>query len=160
MKLRTKKLTLWDEYSSKSTLLRGDFGPSQGEYMNNTTKEALNQQVQLQNQAREIAKLPLSARLREIKKLLFKIHPAFAYPDSQHCEAVTDIRHSLPFNDFKASEQKSMRHLFKIPEYIWHALKADPEFYKLQNSSEKDDARKLHKALWDAFPEYRVARRF
>ena len=29
---------------------------------------------------------------------------------------------------FKESEQKSMRHLFKIPEYIWHALKADPEF--------------------------------
>lgn len=144
----------------RHTLLRGDFGPSQGEYMNNTTKEALNEQVQLQNQAREIAKLPLSARLREIKKLLFRIHPAFIYPDQQHCEAVAEIRNSLPFNDFKESEQKSMRHLFKIPEYIWHALKADPEFYKLQNENGKDDARKLHKALWDAFPEYRVARRF
>ena len=127
---------------------------------NTTTNTALNEYENLQKEAREISNAPLTVRLKGMKKLLFKIHPDFIYPDSQHCEAVADIRNSNPFNDFQVSEQKSMRHLFKIPEYIWHALKADAEFSRLQDSNKKEDATKLHKALWDAFPEYRVANRY
>jgi hypothetical protein len=127
---------------------------------NNTTTTALDHYKNLQKEARDISNAPLTARLRGMKRLLFKIHPDFIYPDSQHCEAVADIRNSNPFNDFQQSKEKSMRHLFKIPEYIWHALKADTEFDRLQNSNDKADAIKLHKALWDAFPEYRVARRY
>jgi hypothetical protein len=127
---------------------------------NTTTNTALNEYTSLNREARDIQNLPLPARLRSIKKLLFKIHPDFKYPDAQHCAAVADIRDANPFNDFQQSEQKSMRHLFKIPEYIWHALKADMEFDRLQGSNEKNDVVKLHKALWDAFPEYRVARKY
>jgi hypothetical protein len=127
---------------------------------NTTTTTALDKYNNLQKEARDIQSLPLSARLKSIKRLLFKIHPDFIYADSQHCAAVADIRNANPFNDFQQSEQKSMRHLFKVPEYIWHALKADIEFDRLQNSHKKEDAVKLHKALWDAFPEYRVANRY
>lgn len=127
---------------------------------NETTSTALNERLALYKVAQELTKEPLAVRLEGIRKLLFKLHPDFVYPDSQHCAAVAEIRNANVFNEFSKSEEGSMRHLFKIPEYVWHALKADQEFTKLQGSNDKNDIVKLHKALWAAFPMYRTARKY
>lgn len=133
---------------------------------NDTVNEALDERLQLQKTADKIMGLPYAERWRGIKKLLFKIHPDFVQPDRLHCEAVAELRNFGQANEFgsntdgAAQKSAKMRHLFKIPTYVWHALKADRDFDRLQNSNNEDDIKTLHKALWDAFPEYRAARRY
>lgn len=132
---------------------------------NKTVEEALDKRKNLQDAADKIMAMPRVERWRNIKKLLFTIHPDFVLADQRHCEAVADIRRDQA-NEFgsnddgKSFKSARMRHLFKIPTYIWHALKADREFDRLQNSKDDAEIKTLHKALWDAFPEYRACRRY
>jgi hypothetical protein len=128
--------------------------------MNETTKTALNKRQQLQDTSDRLMALPHAERWAGIKRLLFTIHPEFIQRDLSHSAAVADIRQFGQLHETGSSKSGSMRHLFKIPEYIWHALKADPEFVRLQNSNTKEDVKKLHKALWKAFPEYRTAMKY
>jgi hypothetical protein len=128
--------------------------------MNDTTNTVLDKRQQLQVVADNIMRLPRAERWSNVKKLLFTIHPEFIQRDLSHQAAVADIRDFQQLKATGATASGSMRHLFKIPEYIWHALKADPEFARLERSSEKSDIKKLHKSLWDAFPEYRTAQKY
>lgn len=120
----------------------------------------------IQEEAEKVMKMPTVERWRNIKSLLFKIHPDFVDADRLHCEAVADIRNFQQDNEYGSSSSNAtidnarMRHLFKIPTYIWHALATDKEFAHLEKSSDEDDIKTLHKSLWKAFPEYRTARKY
>ncbi len=133
---------------------------------NQTVEQALDKRRQLDELGEKIMALPEAQRWAAIKKLLFQIHPDFIEPDRLHCEAVAEIRNFVQHNEFGSSRKNEkvgnggFRHLFKIPTYVWHALKADKEFDRLQNSSDEADIKTLHKALWDAFPEYRACRSY
>lgn len=119
---------------------------------------------QIDKEAEKIMQMPTVKRWKNIKALLFKIHPDFVEPDKLHCEAVADLRNNQQANEYgsdaKGEKTASMRHLFKIPTYVWHALKADQEFETLSKSQDENDIKTLHKSLWDAFPEYRAARKY
>jgi hypothetical protein len=131
-----------------------------------TVNEQIEEKQRIDAIGEKIMGMPRTERWKNIKALLFKIHPDFVEPDRLHCEAVAELRNFIQHDEFGSSRKNNnvgnggMRHLFKIPTYIWHALRTDREFERLQLSSDKSDIKTLHKALWDAFPEYRAARRY
>lgn len=131
-----------------------------------TATEQIKEKENIDALGEKVMAMPRVERWKNIKILLFMIHPEFVAADKSHCEAVAELRNFIQKDEFGSSRKNNnvgnggLRHLFKIPTYIWHALRTDREFERLQLSSDESDIKTLHKALWDAFPEYRAARRY
>lgn len=131
-----------------------------------TVAEQIKEKEQIDALGEKIMAMPRVERWKNIRTLLFKIHPDFVEPDRLHCEAVAELRNFIQHDEFGSSRKNEkvgnggMRHLFKIPTYIWHALRTDKEFERLQLSKDEADIKTLHKSLWDAFPMYRAARKY
>lgn len=130
-----------------------------------TVNEQIEEKKQIDALGEKIMEMPRVQRWKNIRVLLFKIHPDFVEPDNQHCAAVRELREMHNFDEFGSNNSAGfksarMRHLFKIPTYVWHALRTDKEFERLQLSSDESDIKTLHQSLWDAFPMYRAARKY
>lgn len=131
-----------------------------------TATEQIKEKENIDALGEKVMAMPRVERWKNIKILLFMIHPEFVAADKSHCGGVVELRNFIQKDEFGSSRKNNnvgnggLRHLFKIPTYIWHALRTDREFERLQLSSDESDIKTLHKALWDAFPEYRAARRY
>jgi len=99
------------------------------------------------------------AKWREIKKFVLELHPSLVQPDRDFCEATKELREAT--NKTASSESGAMRNTMKIPHYIHTALTAmDPDVFAEESGRNPGDQQRINKQLYDAFPEYRVARSY
>lgn len=96
---------------------------------------------------------------REIKRFLFELHPSYVELDKDFCQAVKELRDVS--NKTASSAKGTMRNTMKVPQYIYEALTAmDPEIMAESSGRMKGNQWKIGKELYNAFPEYRVARQY
>lgn len=120
--------------------------------MNDTTN-VLSQRRQQLAAIERLDRLPQTERWREIKNLLFKIHPEYVAMDNDFCEAVAEERNLNRLTATGATKSGAMRSLITMPDYLYTALKTvDPNFIDAQ----KADSKRLWRKLWQTFPEYRA----
>lgn len=108
----------------------------------------------------KIENMPRPAKWRETKKLLLELHPELVQVDTDFCEAVKEHREK---HQSKAGASKSLelRNTMKIPNYIMTAIrKIDPEINEEMSGRNHGDQWRIGKKLYQAFPEYRIARNY
>lgn len=98
-----------------------------------------------------------SDRWRAIQRLMFDINPGLREDDLIHQAAVKELR-LKQLSQTGASKTGDFRSLYSMPEYLYRALQAmDPEFQAMQSSNDNLTVKKFNRAIWGAFPEYRIA---
>lgn len=98
-----------------------------------------------------------SERWRAIQKLMFDISPWLREDDIVHQEAVKELR-LKQLSRTGASKTGDFRSLYSMPEYLYRALQTlDPEFQAMQSSNDQMSVKRFNRAIWAAFPEYRLA---
>ena len=160
-----KKLTQWDEYSSKITvscLACGGAIPlgvhMKGASVNQTHKEAFDPRKAFAKRVEVIEALPQSQRWRAIKNLLFEVKPELRELDRQFCEAIAEERNLGVLSLTGASKSGSTRRLYSMPQYMYSMLHlVDPEFTKLQE--DPDTSKQINLKIARTFPEYCLATR-
>lgn len=106
----------------------------------------------------ELAQRPEKWKL--IKKLTLELHPQLAKLEAEHSEACKELR--IKNKDKHASSKSgTMRNTMKMFGPILIAMyKLDPQF-KIEMSGKNKGLEELAgKQLYDAFPEYRIARAY
>ena len=106
----------------------------------------------------EHAKRP--AKWRLIRDLLFELKPWLKPLEKAHNEACKELRQKNE-NEFAASKAGTTRNTMKLFGPVYSALiKADPDLKAELSGLNKGDQQLIGKNLWDAFPEYRICRKF
>jgi hypothetical protein len=97
---------------------------------------------------------------RAIRKFLLEVRPDLAAVEKGHCDACKEIRQATE-SGTAASKQGDIRNTMKIPEFIYQVLcKYDPELMIEMSGRNKGLQVLIAKQLWEAFPDYRIARKF
>lgn len=106
----------------------------------------------------KIESLPRPDKWREIKKLLFELHPYLVPIEKDHVEACKELRQKNE-NKYASSKSDTMRNSMKLFAPVYSAMtKLDPELKVEMSGKNKGDQELIGKQLYAAFPEYRVAR--
>lgn len=108
----------------------------------------------------KIENLPRPAKWREIKKLTLALHPGLVSYDNDFAEACQELREKHE-SIVGASKKATLREPMKLPNYLYQALmKLDPELRAEMSGKNNGLQILIGKQLWQAFPEYRIARKF
>lgn len=93
------------------------------------------------------------------RKLLFELKPWLVENEAEHIQACKEIRAAS--GKYAASQTGIMRNSMKLYGPVYTTLtKLDPELKQEMGSYKNASAAKAGKQLWDAFPEYRIARNY
>lgn len=104
-----------------------------------------------------IENLPRPAKWREIRKFVFELHPAFKEDDKQLMQICKEMRQASK-SRVGASQQGDLRHLVKLPPFLYQALiTLDKDFTLEQSGRNRGHQLLIGEQLWKAFPEYRIA---
>ena len=95
---------------------------------------------------------------RLIKKLTLELKPWLVAIEAEHSEACKELR--LKNEDkYAASKTGAMRNTMKLFGPVYTAMtKLEPDFVIEMSGRNKGLEEKIGKQLYDAFPEYRIAR--
>lgn len=108
-----------------------------------------------------IENLPRPRRWVETKTFLLRLRPDLAPVDRGFVEACKDLREKSTTNITAASKSGSMRNTMKLPQYLYEALLAmDPQLATDLGGQQGEAAANMGKQLYNAFPEYRIARKY
>lgn len=111
---------------------------------------------------RAIEKIEHTARpekWREIKKLVFSLHPELVEADKDFSQACKEVRQASTATG--ASKSGDLRNTMKLPNWLYQAIcKLDPEIMIEMSGRNHGHQLQIGKQLWKAFPEYRIARTF
>lgn len=101
---------------------------------------------------------PRPDKWREIRKLLFALHPELLPLHEDHIQACKELRQSMS-SKTAASKKNDLRNMMKLPNYVYQAIvKLDPEIMIEMSGRNHGDQYLIGKQLYEAFPEYRIAR--
>lgn len=113
---------------------------------------------QLLQEVARIEGLPRPEKWHAIRDFTLKMHPGFIPAELDFIAAVTELRESNNFKKTGASKSGDMRHLMKIPQYIYTALIAlDPDLFQ-EMASGNGGSQQTWRKLYNAFPMYRASR--
>lgn len=106
----------------------------------------------------KIENTPRPEKWRLIRKLTLELKPWLIPVEADHAEACKEIRIKNA-NKYAASESGTMRNTMKLfgPVYT-NMIKLDPELSVEMSGRNKGLEELIGKQLYDAFPEYRIAR--
>ena len=97
---------------------------------------------------------------REIRKLLFALHPHLAQEDHDFREACKELRQKTE-SKTASSKSGTMRNTMKIPQFVYDAMvKLDPELMIEMSGRNRQASELIGKQIYNAFPEYRIARKY
>ena len=108
----------------------------------------------------KIEKTPRPEKWKLIKKLTLELKPWLKPVEHDFAEACKELRLKND-NEFAASKSGAMRNSMKLfaPVYA-NMTKLDPELMLEMSGKNKGSQEKIGKQLWDAFPEYRICRKY
>lgn len=97
---------------------------------------------------------------RLIRKLLFELKPWLKVVESEHAEACKELRIKNE-NPYASSKTGTMRNTMKLFGPVYSAMiKLDPDL-RIEMSGRNTELQvQIGKQLWDAFPEYRICRKY
>ena len=125
--------------------------------MNDLTPE------QRQKHLKAIEKIELAPRPEKwqlTKKLILELKPWLVEAEREHCEACKELRQASD-NKYAASKTGVMRNSMKLFGPVYSALiKLDPELKTEMGAKNINSSPLIGKQLWEAFPEYRIARNY
>jgi len=112
---------------------------------------------------RSIAKIEQMKRPEKwqaIKKLTLEMKPWLKQEEKEFSEACKELRLKNE-NKYASSKSGAMRNSMKLygPVYF-NLIKLDPDLMAEQSGRNKGDQEKIGKQLWQAFPEWRIARKY
>lgn len=97
---------------------------------------------------------------RLIKKLTFELKPWLKEEEAGHAAACKELRQNNQ-NKFAASKSGNMRETMKLYGPVFMNIqRLDPEINESMSGANPHGQTIIHKQLWEAFPEYRVARNY
>lgn len=124
-------------------------------------KDVTNPRQQQLDEIERIENLPRPHIWRATKDFVLRLHPEFRDIDRQFVEACREIREADLTNKTASSKSGSMRNTMKIPQFIYEALIAmDPPLLEDISGKNGEAAAMMGKKLYNAFPEYRIARAY
>lgn len=116
---------------------------------------------QKQKYLKAIAKIentPRPEKWRLIKKLTLELKPWLVQVEAGHAEACKELRIKNE-NKYASSKSGVMRNTMKLFGPVYTSItKLDPEIMVEMSGRNKGLEEKIGKQLYDAFPEYRIAR--
>lgn len=93
------------------------------------------------------------------KKLILELKPWLVEDEKQFCQACKELREAS--EKYAASKSGTMRNSMKLYGPVLTAIfKIDPELRVEMNDKHTNTAPLIGKQLWEAFPEYRIARNY
>lgn len=108
----------------------------------------------------KIENLPRPEKWREIKKLVLALHPELKPYDDDFADACKEIRQKTS-SQTASSKEGNIRNTMKLPNYLYQAIcKLDPNIMIEMSGRNHGEQRLIGKQLYNAFPEYRIARSF
>lgn len=126
-------------------------------YVNELTPE---QKAKYVKAIEQIEMAPRPEKWRLTKKFLLDLKPWLVEAEKEHCEACKEIREASQ-DKYAASKTGVMRNSMKLFGPVYSALiKLDPELKIELNATNKNTTPLIGKQLWEAFPEYRIARNY
>lgn len=106
----------------------------------------------------KIENTPRPEKWRLIRKLTLELKPWLVPIETEHSEACKEIR-TKNENKYASSKSGTMRNTMKLFGPVYTAMtKLDPELAVEMSGRNKGLEEKIGKQLYDAFPEYRIAR--
>jgi hypothetical protein len=126
-------------------------------YINELTPE---QRVKYVKAIERIELAPRPEKWRLTKQLILELKPWLVDEERQHCDACKEIRQASQ-DKYAASQTGVMRNSMKLYGPVYAAMvKLDHELKTELNASNKFTTPLIGKQLWEAFPEYRIARNY
>lgn len=106
----------------------------------------------------KIENTPRPEKWRLIRKLTLELKPWLAPVEADHSEACKELRVKNE-NKYASSKSGTMRNTMKLfGPVLTNIMKLDPEFSVEISGKNKGLEGLIGKQLYDAFPEYRIAR--
>lgn len=106
-----------------------------------------------------IENAPRPEKWRLTKQFILELKPWLVEDERQHCEACTELRQAS--NKYAASKSGEMRNTMKLYGPVYSAMvKLDPELAIEMKGRNNASAALIGKQIWEAFPEYRIARNY
>ncbi len=106
----------------------------------------------------KIENTPRPEKWRLIRKLTLELKPWYAPLEAEHSEACKELR-TKNENKYASSNSGTMRNTMKLFGPVYNAMtKLDPQLAVEMSGRNKGLEEKIGKQLYDAFPEYRIAR--
>lgn len=106
----------------------------------------------------KIENTPRPEKWRLVKKLILELKPWLVPYEAEHAEACKELRIKNE-NKYASSKTGAMRNTMKLFGPVYNAMiKLDPELRIEMSGKNKGLEEKVGKDLYDAFPEYRIAR--
>lgn len=106
----------------------------------------------------KIELMPRPRKWRETRKLLLELRPDLSTKEAEFRQACKEIRQAQT-SKTAASKSLNLRNTMKIPDYVLDALRRfDPDLNEEMSGRNHGDQWRISKQLYDAFPEYRIAR--
>lgn len=106
----------------------------------------------------KIENTPRPEKWRLIRKLTLELKPWLVPTEADFAEACKEIR-TKNENKYASSKSGTMRNTMKLFGPVYTAMtKLDPELAVEMSGRNKGLEEKIGKQLYDAFPEYRIAR--
>jgi hypothetical protein len=97
---------------------------------------------------------------REIKKLVLELHPELVPADDEFSQACKELRQRTE-SKTASSKLGTIRNSMKLPNWLLDAIrKLDPEINVEMSGRNHGHQLLIGKQLYNAFPEYRIARKF
>jgi hypothetical protein len=108
----------------------------------------------------KIEMAPRPEKWRLTKQFILELKPWLVETEKEHCQACKELRQATD-DKYAASKSGVMRNSMKIFGPVYNAMiKIDPELKIELNASNKNTTPLIGKQLWEAFPEYRIARNY
>lgn len=106
----------------------------------------------------KIENTPRPEKWRLIRKLTLELKPWYAPLEIEHSQACKELR-TKNENKYASSKSGTMRNTMKLFGPVYNSMtKLDPELAVEMSGRNKGLEEKIGKQLYDAFPEYRIAR--
>lgn len=106
----------------------------------------------------KIENTPRPEKWRLIRKLTLELKPWLAPLEADHAEACKELRVKNQ-DKYASSKAGTMRNTMKLfGPVLTSMMKLDPELKVEMSGKNKGLEEKIGKDLYDAFPEYRIAR--
>lgn len=106
----------------------------------------------------KIETTPRPEKWKLIKKLTLELKPWLVPLEAEHAEACKELRIKNQ-NKYASSKAGTMRNTMKLfGPVLTGMMKLDPELKVEMSGKNKGLEEKIGKDLYDAFPEYRIAR--
>jgi hypothetical protein len=107
----------------------------------------------------KIENTPRPQKWREIKKLMLELHPELKKYDEDFSQACKELRQRT-VSSTASSKDMNLRNTMKLPHYLYQAIiKLDPEVMIEMSGRNHGHQYLIGKQLYNAFPEYRIARK-